>query len=219
MTTPFDTRGYLPYDPVAVPIEALINHVYALSTPRGLGFVHYQEGADVPAAEMEHILKWYEPDRSCALKLDYVCGRAVKFDLKNDGKGGLWWKARWYDHYKDDSVALMIRLGLAANAIQADALYDAALAAEAQKNKDYEDSLIVASVEGVRLLAEAGGVLTPERDYAADSVLTLMNNGLYRKDRVRYYTRDYENHEEVFTLNDEGRLMAQEQGWTMETAA
>jgi hypothetical protein len=67
-------------DVTDVPLDTLVRAAYALSSPQGLGFIHAKKGGlddDTLAA----ILKRGEGDNWCAVFMDYVHGRSVKFNV------------------------------------------------------------------------------------------------------------------------------------------
>ncbi len=78
----------------------LVKKVYELSSPQGLGMLHYQEGG-LTDAEAETICKggnnmFGRPDR-IALDMDYIKGRACKFKVRKK-EGKLYINNSWYDH-------------------------------------------------------------------------------------------------------------------------
>ncbi len=76
-----------------------IKEVYNLSSPQGMGFLHYQSEA-LTDEEAKEILKVWEYDRQFFLHMDYVRGRACKMTIFR-GKSKLFIQTPWYDH--DDS--------------------------------------------------------------------------------------------------------------------
>ena len=62
-----------------VDLSLFIRTVYALSRPKGMGFLHFQEG-DIDQATLDALLNNNYPH--IALAMDYVHGRACKLDLQ-----------------------------------------------------------------------------------------------------------------------------------------
>jgi hypothetical protein len=84
--------------------------VYALSSPQGMGFLHYQEGG-LSEDDAKAVVDRCAAHISCALDMDYVKGRACKFHIRRqDGK--LFTNKRWYDHTDSDLNELLSRLGI-----------------------------------------------------------------------------------------------------------
>lgn len=84
---------------------------YDLSSPAGLGFLHYKEGglSDEKAREL---VERERKDGHVALSMDYVDGRGCKLTVfRLDGK--LWLpKDRWFDHSPSQLAELHKRVGL-----------------------------------------------------------------------------------------------------------
>lgn len=78
---------------------------YDLSSPQGMGILHYEEGSltDDEAKSMVT-----EGDR-CPLSLDYVKGRACKLTVFADGDR-LYIPNNWYDHSPDQLKQLVERI-------------------------------------------------------------------------------------------------------------
>jgi len=114
---------------VELPADKLpdaIRAAYALSEPRGLGFLHAQSGP-LDDETVNEIL-----DRGngwAAASMDYVRGRCCKFTVYRDGER-LFVLPRWYDHSNDDLVALLTGIGVT----DPQAKIDAAIAEQEIKN-------------------------------------------------------------------------------------
>src|SRR5690349_14488732 len=103
----------------AVPQDKLTEVLVAafnLSAPQGLGFLHYKPGdaqdelfrEDVERAIAE------SPDKPyCkSIHLDYVQGRACKFNVHYDADGWFIVGPRWYDHSPQALLELVKRCGI-----------------------------------------------------------------------------------------------------------
>lgn len=89
-------------------LKECVKAAYALSEPRGLGYMHYQEGPlpdDEAQRQIDHAARW-----SKGVNLDYVLGRACKFSVI-EVNGRLFTPARWYDHTERDLNELLHRIG------------------------------------------------------------------------------------------------------------
>ena len=70
--------------------------VYSLSSPQGLGILHFQEG-ELTDNEAKELLKYWKDDKRIALSLDYVRGRACKMAIFRK-ENRLYISVPWYDH-------------------------------------------------------------------------------------------------------------------------
>ncbi|MBU7046027.1 MAG: hypothetical protein HXS54_06275 [Theionarchaea archaeon] len=87
-----DEKIYVPKEK----IELLVKEAINLSSPQGLGFLHFLPGE--PSQELvDEVLSWFRENDYVALDMDYVQGRAVKLTVFRDEKG-LYITAPWYDH-------------------------------------------------------------------------------------------------------------------------
>ena len=69
-----------------------VSDCYDLSTPQGLGVLHYREGS-LPDDVLDSIC-----DSGPPIIMDYVLGRSVKMGVFLE-KGHLWFRSdTWYDH-------------------------------------------------------------------------------------------------------------------------
>ena len=96
-------------DITGVDLKAFVKAVYALSVPKGLGFLHERSGElDDETAEriIEHAKTYGH------LCMDYVHGRCCKMnaDLRN---GKVVIDDRWYDHSAEDLSELLRIVGMA----------------------------------------------------------------------------------------------------------
>ena len=83
-------------DITGVDLIELVKKVYELSSPQGLGILHFQEGS-LSDTEAENIVELYKNDLNLALGMDYINGRACKFNVwRKDNK--LYIDNSWYDH-------------------------------------------------------------------------------------------------------------------------
>lgn len=92
-------------DITGVDKKKLVNAVYDLSSPVGLGFLHFNP-APLSDEEAEAIA-----DGAHGVRMDYVNGRCCKFKTY-EVKGKTYIQDRWYDHYADDLSALLARVGM-----------------------------------------------------------------------------------------------------------
>ena len=71
--------------------------VYELSSPQGLGFLHFTPNP-LTDAEAEDLVATFKKDKICALYMDYVNGRACKMSVSRAEDGKLTIPDNWYDH-------------------------------------------------------------------------------------------------------------------------
>ena len=94
-------------DITGIDLVKAVQEAYALSSPQGLGYLHYQEGGltEDEAREFVH------EDNRCPVSLDYVKGRSCKVTVfKREGK--LFIRSAWYDHSEAQLKELLARLGV-----------------------------------------------------------------------------------------------------------
>ncbi len=96
-----------------VDLRKLVQEVYALSRPQGLGHLHYEKGG--LSDEETNALIDCEPRGRVILSLDYLKGRACKFHVRREDDK-LFISPRWYDHSADDLKELLKRVGLESKA-------------------------------------------------------------------------------------------------------
>ena len=89
----------------------LAKKAYELSSPQGLGFLHYQSGS---LTDEEAKLLVREEDSFSPLGMDYVRGRAVKLDVIKKGRK-LFLSDSWYDHTDDQYKELLSSIGAKSN--------------------------------------------------------------------------------------------------------
>lgn len=80
---------------------------YDLSSPVGLGFLHYEEGS-LTDDEADALVT---DDPRIPLSLDYVKGRACKLTVFKDGEK-CYIPDRWYDHTNEQLLTLLERVGV-----------------------------------------------------------------------------------------------------------
>ena len=91
-----------------IDLVKLAQAAYALSVPQGLGFLHVKDGP-LSEADAKRHMKEGEP----ALSMDYVYGRACKFNVWRDSETGNYYtKARWYDHSDEQLKSLLEQFGI-----------------------------------------------------------------------------------------------------------
>lgn len=99
--------GYI--DVTDADLRLLVRTAYDLSSPQGLGFLHFKP-EPLTDKEVDHIITrnisgW------CVVSMDYVNGRACKFGVfKMDER--LYIKDRWFDHTKEQLAELCRRCGV-----------------------------------------------------------------------------------------------------------
>lgn len=105
------------YFPENINLEAFVSRCYDLSSPVGLGTLHYQPG---PLAEnyaqaiVQRLQRNVERGATVAADMDYVLGRAVKMAVFREHTTGRLYidGSGWYGHTKDQLNALIIEFGL-----------------------------------------------------------------------------------------------------------
>ncbi len=90
-------------------IEA-VKIAYELSSPQGMGFLHYTPGPLTEDEVKEVELRLIEPTGRVAVRLDYIKGRACKFSILRDAENRLWVYNDWYDHNSDAAAELIKRI-------------------------------------------------------------------------------------------------------------
>ena len=70
--------------------------VYELSVPQGLGFLHFTS-KPLTDEEAEQLVNVFKDDKTLALDMDYVKGRACKMHVRREN-GKLTISDTWYDH-------------------------------------------------------------------------------------------------------------------------
>lgn len=98
---------------LGVDLPQLVQNVYDLSRPQGLGHFEYVEGDQLTRAEAEALIASVVNDR-VVVRLDYVRGRACKFTVFADPEDGTPWLRGdlWYDHDDATFDALLARHNL-----------------------------------------------------------------------------------------------------------
>lgn len=140
-----------------VTLEALVRAAYNPSQPRGLGHLHFQPG-DLSDEDIAAIIDRGKGSRLHAISMDYVKGRAVKFDARRDGDR-LFIKNRWYDHSDTQLRNLLVSVGLSPDLVD-----------KARKEEsDYIDDAIA---KAVHFLRAHGGSYTETRERELPDVIT-----------------------------------------------
>lgn len=112
-----DTRGYIKLPAGTDPMD-FFDKAYALSSARGMGFLHYQPSQVPPPDVRQHVAEFLQKEinraEGCSdrlsnvMRLDYVAGRAVKFDVYTLGGGGDFYiEPRWFDHSEQDLLEML----------------------------------------------------------------------------------------------------------------
>lgn len=74
-----------------------VQDVYSLSSPQGMGFLHFQDD-DLTIKEAKEIVAGFAGNKHHALNLDYVHGRACKMTVFLSEDGGYELPDSWFDH-------------------------------------------------------------------------------------------------------------------------
>ncbi len=91
-------------------IKKAVSAAYDLSRPVGLGFLHAISGP-LPEDELNELTKF---DGSNCICLDYVHGRAVKFNIIRktiEGETKYFISGKWFDHTEKDLNTLLDLIG------------------------------------------------------------------------------------------------------------
>ena len=92
-------------DVTGINLVRFAQKVYELSSPQGLGFMHFTPQPLDEKVAQEMVDQW-KKDNWSALSMDYVNGRACKMDvIRKDGK--LFIHDSWYDHSDDKLKQLL----------------------------------------------------------------------------------------------------------------
>ena len=83
----------------------LVKDVYHLSRPQGMGYLHYTEGALSDEDAQTIIDQGGQGD--CIVSMDYIYGRACKFNVWKDEDDRLWIRSKWFDHTDGDQQSLL----------------------------------------------------------------------------------------------------------------
>lgn len=92
-------------DITGVNLVKFVQHVYALSVPVGMGFLHATSG---PLSEEEAKRHVSTDGSHVAVSMDYVKGRCCKMTVFREG-GKLLMQDKWFDH-SDADLATLIEL-------------------------------------------------------------------------------------------------------------
>jgi len=90
-------------------LREVVSAVYDLSSPRGMGFLHARSGS-LTSDEIDAILKPWQDNGRYAVCMDYVHGRACKFNVYRE-RDRLVINGRWYDHSDAQLAELGRRVG------------------------------------------------------------------------------------------------------------
>lgn len=90
-----------------VDLVTLIKKAYDLSSPQGMGFLHFK---DEPMSDEEAKSQIREQGRY-AVSMDYVAGRAVKFAVFREGDKLFIYNA-WFDHRLHQLEKLLEAVGI-----------------------------------------------------------------------------------------------------------
>lgn len=97
-------------------LTTVLAAAFDLSSPQGMGFLHYQPGNAKPELFQEVVDEAVAADPAKpffkSISLDYVQGRACKFNVHYDKDGWYIEGPRWYDHSPEALLELVNRCGL-----------------------------------------------------------------------------------------------------------
>lgn len=96
-------------DCTKVDLVKLAQEAYRLSSPQGLGFLHF---TPEPLPEEEAKQCVFDDDISFKLNMDYVNGRAVKLTVHKEKDGTLSLPDSWYDHTDEQYKELLLSVGI-----------------------------------------------------------------------------------------------------------
>jgi len=81
----------------------VVKAAYDLSSPQGLGVIHFEEGG-LTDEEAQSLI---DVTSSIPVRMDYVKGRACKFTVWKDEDGKLFIRDQWFDHSEADLLKLV----------------------------------------------------------------------------------------------------------------
>lgn len=93
-----------------VDLVKFVQATYALSSPQGMGFLHFQEGG-LPEDEAREIIERESPKGRVAASMDYVRGRACKMVVFRAGDR-LFIRPTWFDHSDSQLRELLEKFGI-----------------------------------------------------------------------------------------------------------
>lgn len=105
-----DTKNMIEITGIGIDLRRFVKTVYDLSSPQGLGFLHFTL-EPLTDGEAQEIVDTWKDDKQMALGLDYIKGRSCKMDVFREGKK-LYIFKNWHDHSPDDLKELLCRCGL-----------------------------------------------------------------------------------------------------------
>ena len=85
-----------------------VQDVYSLSSPQGMGILHYQPG-NLTDEEATKIIAQCTDDERLGLSMDYVRGRACKMVVWRGKDGGYELPDSWFDHTESQYAELLKR--------------------------------------------------------------------------------------------------------------
>ena len=88
-----------------IDLKEFVKKVYELSIPQGLGFLHYTS-EPLSDKEAQHIVDEGKDCSYCAIRMDYVNGRACKMSVNRKGEK-LFIGDSWYDHTNEQFKQLL----------------------------------------------------------------------------------------------------------------
>lgn len=97
-------------DITSVDLKKFVKEVYALSSPAGLGFLHFKPGELSDEAAQAIIDRG---DECIAASMDYVNGRQCKMTVFRKPDGKLEIGDNWFDHSTGQLTDLLERCGIA----------------------------------------------------------------------------------------------------------
>jgi hypothetical protein len=101
---------------IEIPVELLgaaVRTAYDLSSPMGLGFLHYKSGPlDDETVREIMTVNHINYSNDVAVHMDYVHGRCCKFWVYKNDEGRLFINPNWPDHSDYDLQDLLAKIGL-----------------------------------------------------------------------------------------------------------
>ena len=95
-------------DVTGVDLVKLAQKAYELSSPQGMGFLHFAPGG-LTEEEAQSLVN--KDDRWGPLSMDYVRGRSIKLHVRRDN-GKLVLPDSWYDHTDSQYKELLEEVGV-----------------------------------------------------------------------------------------------------------
>lgn len=103
-----DRRGQ--FKTTAIDPRVIVKAAFSASRPQGLGMLHHRPD-DLTEAELDTVMAIYRRDGT--IRIDYLRGRSMKFDLFYDAEtADFYFDLDWYDHGRHAAEQLMRNVDL-----------------------------------------------------------------------------------------------------------